>query len=225
MARELGMFAKHWEPGRVKTRLAAEIGHAAAAELHRLSLATLLRRFAAVGDARVLAYAPTDARDAFAGLAGDEWRLEPQCEGDLGRRIEAHFASTFSGGAACAVLIGSDSPTLPDSYIEDAFDRLATVDAVAGPCDDGGYYLIGLRQPIGGLFRDIAWSTPQVFTQTLERLCDAGVRYDVLRPWYDVDTQADLLRLRRELAQDQRPEFSELRQLVCHRIGGSRPLR
>lgn len=225
MARELGMFAKYWEPGRVKTRLAAEIGHAAAAELHRLSLATLLRRFAAVGDTRVLAYAPTDARDAFAALAGDEWRLEPQCEGELGRRIEAHFASAFAGGTTRAVLIGSDSPTLPDSYVEDAFDRLAAVDAVAGPCDDGGYYLIGLRQPIDGLFRDIAWSTPQVFTQTLERLCDAGVRYDVLRPWYDVDTQADLLRLRRELAQDQRPEFSELRQLVCHRIGGSRPLR
>lgn len=217
------MFAKHWQPGHVKTRLAASISDAAAAEVHKASLATLLRRFAATADCRLLAYAPAEAREAFAELAGAAWRLEPQSEGDLGCRIETHFASAFARGATRAVLIGSDSPTLPQEFVREAFERLESADVVVGPSEDGGYYLIGLRRPIGGLFRDISWSTPRVFPDTVDRLRATGTTYALLKPWYDIDTLADLERLGIELAGDDLEAddlevFAELRQVVAEKF-------
>jgi len=212
MVQQFGIFAKYWQPGRVKTRLAGQIGATAAAELHRACLDTLLRRFAHLGDRRVLAFTPPEARQAFADLAGRAWQTEPQCEGDLGHRIEAYFATAFARGATSVVLIGSDSPTLPDEFIAEAFERLERADAVVGPSDDGGYYLIGLARPIDGLFRGLAWSTPQVFRQTLERLNAAGAKREMLAPWYDVDAPADLERLKRELAGERREVFAALRQ-------------
>lgn len=214
MVSELGMFAKHWRPGYVKTRLAASIGDAAAAEVHRACLASLLQRFAAAADLRVLAYAPADARQAFAELAGEAWRLEPQRAGDLGSRMANHFLSAFARGATRAVLIGSDSPTLPEAFIDEAFDRLEKVDVVLGPSEDGGYYLIGLRRQVDDLFRDIAWSTPAVFEQTVARLRAAGPTYAVLSRWYDVDTPADLHRLQTELAENTGETFADLQRVV-----------
>src|SRR5262249_61869470 len=72
-------------------------------------------------------------------------------------------------------------------------------DAVVGPCDDGGYYLIGLRKPCAALFYGMPWSTERVLGLTLERSRRSGLRTHVLPPWFDVDTEADLVRLRREL--------------------------
>ncbi|HQU42760.1 MAG TPA: TIGR04282 family arsenosugar biosynthesis glycosyltransferase [Pirellulales bacterium] len=214
MVRQFGIFAKYWQPGRVKTRLAGQIGAVAAAELHRACLDTLLRRFAHLGDRRVLAFTPPEARQAFADLAGRAWQAEPQCEGDLGDRIEAHFATAFARGATRVVLIGSDSPTLPDALVVEAFERLKRADAVVGPSDDGGYYLIGLARPLDGLFRGLAWSTPQVFRQTLERLDAAGSKREILAPWYDIDTPSDFERLKSELAGERREVFAALRQRV-----------
>src|SRR5215469_5654850 len=100
MARQFGIFAKHWRPGQVKTRLAAGIGCQAAARFYRLSLETLLRRFSRMADGRVLAFSPADCGAEFAALIETcvepheadsldrgNWSIEPQAAGDLGKKI------------------------------------------------------------------------------------------------------------------------------------------
>ena len=219
MAQQFGVFSKYWQPGYVKTRLAADIGFEPAARLHRLSLETLLRRFSGVADRRVLSFTPADRAGEFAALVESHglpghWSLEPQAAGDLGKRIEHYFACAFARGARRVILIGSDSPTLPEAFVVEAFDRLTTVDAVIGPTADGGYYLIGLSRQLPRLFDDVAWSTPAVLEQTLDRFRASSCAHHILPSWYDVDTLADLVRLRSELAGEPARDLVPLRQLV-----------
>jgi glycosyltransferase A (GT-A) superfamily protein (DUF2064 family) len=95
----------------------------------------------------------------------------------------------------------SDSPTLPAAILQQAFRELDEpgVDVVLGPCEDGGYYLIGLKASCPALFQGIAWSTSTVVDETLERAHDRGLRVACLPRWYDVDVYEDLQRLIEEL--------------------------
>lgn len=210
--RQLGMFAKFWEPGQVKTRLASAIGPVPAARLYFSFLRALLRRFDSAADRRVLAYAPSDRRVDFQELAGERWQLEPQASGNLGSRMQRHLEQAIQNGAQRSILIGSDSPTLPLSIIETAFDALAQADVVLGPTPDGGYYLVGIRGDLPPIFAGVEWSTPRVWEQTIGRLEQARCPFHVLPPWYDVDTPEDLECLRRELSA-LRPLTPELRDL------------
>jgi rSAM/selenodomain-associated transferase 1 len=196
----LGLFAKHWQPGQVKTRLAATIGYEAASRLHRRFVETLVARFRDVADDRVLCFSPPEAGPEFAPLAAGAWRLVPQVSGDLGRRMQAFFEQAFSFGARKVLLIGSDSPSLPAQYLDQAFDVLTERDVVLGPATDGGYYLLGARDRPPPVFEGIFWSTDRVWAQTVSRLDAAGLAWTPLSPWYDVDTVEDLARLRDELA-------------------------
>jgi glycosyltransferase A (GT-A) superfamily protein (DUF2064 family) len=96
----------------------------------------------------------------------------------------------------------SDSPTLPATSLLAAFAHLASdADVVLGPCDDGGYYLIGLKQPAPRLLREVQMSTPHVVADTLALAAAEGLRVKLLPAWYDVDDVAALVRLVAELAQ------------------------
>ena len=97
------------------------------------------------------------------------------------------------------MLIGSDSPTLPADYIQQAFERLQQHDAVLGPTEDGGYYLIGIRDAVPPVFDGVQWGSPQVWRQTVDRLHESKVRFATLPTWYDVDVLDDLERLQAEL--------------------------
>ncbi len=197
--RQLGMFAKFWQPGLVKTRLAAAIGAPAAARVHQHCLAALVTRFGETADRRVLCVTPPEQAPAFSALAGGQWQITAQCAGDLGQRMRHYFEQSLSTGADRVVLIGADSPTLPGEYLNEAFRRLAEVPVVLGPSDDGGYYLIGLSRPPPDIFQDVAWGTANVWRQTVARLQAAGERYHELPSWYDIDTVDDLARLRSDL--------------------------
>jgi glycosyltransferase A (GT-A) superfamily protein (DUF2064 family) len=107
----------------------------------------------------------------------------------------------LQSGYRQAVVMDSDSPTLPLAYLERAFRHLddPTVDVVLGPCRDGGYYLIGLKAPCSALFRGIAMSTSTVAAETIERAQGQGLRVASLSPWRDVDTYGDLERFVEEL--------------------------
>jgi uncharacterized protein len=98
------------------------------------------------------------------------------------------------------VLIGSDNPTLPRALIEQACAALDAHDVSIGPSADGGYYLIGLREPHLGVFEAIEWSTSRVYGQTLAQAERLGLRVHSVPEWYDVDEPTDLERLQRELA-------------------------
>jgi rSAM/selenodomain-associated transferase 1 len=199
--RELGVFVRHWTPGEVKTRLAAAVGANAAAEVYRVSVAVTLKRFEEAADRRVVAYTPPGSREEIAGVAAENWTLRLQASGDLGARMEVFFEDAFRRGAERVVLIGSDSPTLPGAFVEQAFDELERAPLALGPAADGGYYLIGLARPMPKLFHDIAWSTAAVYEQTLARAAAMGVGCVALPWWYDFDTLEDLVRMRDELMQ------------------------
>ena len=196
MTTQLGMFAKHWQPGTVKTRLAASIGNEAAAALHRHFVQALLDRFQNIADRHILCFAPADSADSFGQLNLGCWTLEPQAAGDLGSRMQHYFSAALAvPDSPRIVLIGSDSPDLPLEYLAEAFDKLYDVPVVLGPTDDGGYYLIGLSDKVPPIFDNIPWSTPEVWPQTIARLTSAKIHYHTLPQWYDVDDLAGLRRL------------------------------
>lgn len=219
MHRRLGMFAKYWQPGGVKTRLAATIGAESAAGLQLTFVRTLLARFQAFPSAKVLAFTPSERRAEFAGLAGPQWELEPQSHGDLGERMSSFFRSAFDQGFDRVVLIGSDSPTLPVRLVEEAFERLSAQPVVVGPSADGGFYLVGAATTVPPMFTGIEWSTGRVWEQVLASLAAEHVPVAHLSPWYDVDTLDDLRRLATELAADDSDALSELSTAVGRVLG------
>jgi rSAM/selenodomain-associated transferase 1 len=192
----------------VKTRLAAASSPEWAAAVADAFLRDLVERLAAVDARRVLAFAPAEAEADFAGLVRGRFALTPQSDGDLGRRMEAFFAGQRAAGAGAVVLVGADSPTLPRSFVEQAFRELGRADVVLGPAADGGYYLVGCawHGPRAGaaavppLFDGIAWGGSRVLLETVARLTDPEWRLALLPPWYDVDTLDDWWALRGHLA-------------------------
>ncbi len=222
-ARRLGMFVKYWRPGEVKTRLAADVGAVKAAHLYRCFVTTLSRRLADCHAHRHLVYWPTTRRDAIRAVVGDAWQLAPQSQGDLGTRMRSFFEqyqSERSHAAPRIVLIGSDSPTLPLAYIEQAFVSLRDKPVVLGPTNDGGYYLVGACGVVPPIFEGISWSTPRVWQQTMDRLAVAALPSATLPTWYDVDALRDLHTLREELCGElqQHDEYEELRAAVCRTL-------
>lgn len=187
------IFVRTPEPGRVKTRLAAEIGAEAALRVY----VRLARH--ATGEALMLApdvavrihFTPADASGAGQWL-GPGPAYIPQAEGDLGERLERAFAEAFDAGFERVVVIGSDLPDLSSALLRRALGLLDRYEAVLGPARDGGYYLLGLRQLVTGVFRDIPWSTPAVFGTTADRLRSAAIEPAILETLRDVDHAADL---------------------------------
>lgn len=189
--RVLGIFAKQPAPGRVKTRLARETTAAWAAEVAAALLADVLQRVATVSARRVIAFAPADARGWFETAAHGRFDLAAQADGDLGQRLRSFFEGQLAQEAEAVVVVGTDSPTLPIAFIEQAFAQLDAADLVLGPAGDGGYYLIGCRRRLPPVFDGIAWSSASVLGETVRRLVDPSWRLALLPPWYDIDTLAD----------------------------------
>lgn len=173
-----------------------------AAALHAASLFAVCERVAEVStlDSR-LVVTPDERVDDLRGLApphvSGTW---PQGNGDLGQRLTRATDRAFQEGAGGLILLGADSPTLPTDYLTQAAGSLSKHDAVLGPCDDGGYYLLGLRQPLPALFECIDWGGDQVADQTRRRAAAAGIDLQELPTWYDLDRVDDLARAARDLA-------------------------
>lgn len=191
--RHLVILAKEPRPGRVKTRLAQTVGPVAAARWYRRTLDGLLRRLA--HDPRwrcVLAVAP-DASRMSPVWPPDVARI-PQGRGDLGDRMRRALAARPPGPA---VLIGADIPGVAPHHIARAFSLLGRHDAVLGPAEDGGYWLVGLRRggqaTPAGIFRGVRWSGPHALADTVASL--APLRVGMADRLADVDTAEDLARL------------------------------
>jgi rSAM/selenodomain-associated transferase 1 len=136
-----------------------------------------------------------EAREYFAGIAPRITSF-PQRGKDLGERMAEAFRLVFAMGHGSAVIIGTDAPDLPPAYITEAFDRLESgkSKAVFGPCEDGGYYLLGITRLQRTLFHDLPWSSGTVLQESLKRAVEAGIEFSLLPIWHDVDTAADLER-------------------------------
>jgi hypothetical protein len=165
-----------------------------------------------------MAYTPCADRAWFASVAPG-FTLLPQRGRDLGHRMADCFAQLFASDYTGVLLTGSDLPTLPRSFLQQAITLIADpqIDVVLGPSEDGGYYLIGLRTLHQELFADMTWSTPQVLTATVQRAEAKQLRIAYLPPWFDVDTPADLARLQAALALDDSDLLAHTKQFFRQR--------
>jgi uncharacterized protein len=189
----LVVFVKHPSPGAVKTRLAAAVGPEAAARLYRRIAERVLEATTPrEGEyERLVFFDPPEAlAEMRAWLPGV--RLLAQAAGDLGARMSDAFARAFLRGAERVVLVGTDAPAVARERVMEALSALDAADVVIGPAEDGGYYLLALREPRPGLFAGVAWSTPSVRAQTLARAAAASLSVRELAPLRDVDTLEDL---------------------------------
>lgn len=194
--RLLLIFAKRPDPGRVKTRLAGELGAEGAAELYRRLGRLVLDRVRGGPYRTIVCFDPPGARDEVAAWLGEEGGVayRPQPAGDLGERMAGAFDEAFAE-ARRVVIVGTDAPDLDARLVEEAFEALERPggpELVLGPARDGGYYLIGLRRPTPALFRNVPWSTPEVTDVTLDRARAEGLAWDLLRPLVDVDRPEDV---------------------------------
>ncbi len=201
-SRFLAVVAKRPAPGQTKTRLCPPLTEVEAAGLYECFLADTLDVMRQVESVeRAIIYLPEEERGYFHQLAPD-FALYPQRGDDLGARLDNLLRDALAAGARYAVVMDSDSPTLPPSCVADAFVHLeAGADVVFGPCDDGGYYLVGVARPQPRLLREVAMSTPTVLEESLAIAESLGLRVALLPTWYDVDTGAELERLQAELTQ------------------------
>jgi uncharacterized protein len=186
----------------VKTRLHTVLSPEQATALYRCFLLDRLEGLAAIRDVeRVVAFTPPESREEMAALVPAGFRCVAQQGRDLGERLAGVLAELIADGHAGAIALDSDSPTLPMAYVAAAARILSSnqADVVVGPAEDGGYYLIGVTTPQRRLFEDVAWSTSSVLPATLARVKELGLRAHLLPRWFDVDTESDLLRLRREM--------------------------
>ena len=195
----LAVMAKVPVAGEVKTRLCPPLLPAEAAALARCFLLDRVEQLSRLplGDLLV-AFAPPEREAELRRVLPPAVRLVPQVGADLGARLDRLLTDLLAEGYRGAIAVDADSPTLPNTYLERACAELAEgrAEVVVGPCDDGGYYLIGLAQPAPFLFDAMSWSTATVLDETLRRARRAGRRLHLLPPWFDVDRGADLERLR-----------------------------
>lgn len=195
----LVIVAKYPAAGQVKTRLGATIGYEQSAHLYRAFLHDLAHRFsqAALVDGYDLFWACPDDPTPLRTLLHTNGRILPQRGQDFAERLRNICRDVAALGYARTIILGSDSPQIPTATIARAFALLRDADVALGPADDGGYYLIGLHNHPAppDLFTGIEMSTSRVLRQTLESAARLGLSVRQLAATFDVDTEADLLRL------------------------------
>ena len=198
------IFAKAPVPGQVKTRLARQLGACGAARLYKKLLHRTLAIAVFARLCPVELWCAPRVRHGFFTACRRKYgvRLRRQGAGDLGRRMNQALNQVLSEGQH-GVLIGGDCVSLGALELQDALRQLAAgPEVVLVPAIDGGYVLVGLRQPCSAMFQGIAWGGSTVMAATRRRLRRAGVVWSELAMGWDVDTPADLKRLRRVQAEE-----------------------
>lgn len=194
------VVSKRPTPGQTKTRLTPALLSEQAAALYECFLKdtlVLMRQVPAVQ--LEIAFLPENERDYFSTMAPG-FGLHLQEGADLGARLDHALQHYLKSGNSHVVIMDSDSPTLPAAYLSQAFIALNNgADVVLGPCDDGGYYLIGLKRPAPRLLREVHMSTPNVTQETLALAAEEGLKVGLLPIWYDIDEMDTLRRLVDEL--------------------------
>jgi hypothetical protein len=193
-AQAIALFLKPPVPGRVKTRLAKDIGDEAACNIYRSLADHAMQQAQASGVPLVLFFDGATRDELPEDWRGAANRCLPQQGADLGQRMAAAFSTLFTEGAQQVVLIGSDIPGIDRSYLQQAFQLLVNHDLVIGPAFDGGYCLIGFNRQgfTPAVFSAIPWSTEQVLELSLTRAAKANLTVGLLPTLQDIDTLADL---------------------------------
>jgi rSAM/selenodomain-associated transferase 1 len=210
----IAVMAKAPRPGKVKTRLQPALTPESAMALSSAFLRDITENIClAARQAAIdpwVAYAPAGLEMLFHGMLASGTRLVladgeidvPEAVSGFGRSLLHATRALFERHYDAVCLLNSDSPTLPTAMLVRAAQALAAPGdrVVLGPAEDGGYYIIGMKAEHAGLFADIAWSTETVAAQTRDRAAALGLDLVELETWYDVDDNAALQRLMRELS-------------------------
>lgn len=190
------LFTRYPIPGKTKKRLIPALGPINAADLHRHMTEKMLGTARTAVSSRSMEVVVCFEGGTEAGMRrwlGTGLTFVSQVPGDLGERMAAAFAQSFRTGAKRVLLFGADIPEANDGHIREAFDALWKRDLVMGPTADGGYWLIGMKEPLD-LFKDIPWGTEKVFERTAERARERGMTVHSLPPLMDMDRIADVER-------------------------------
>lgn len=215
----LAIMAKQPVVGKTKTRLWPFLNAQEATQLYEallLDTMGLAMQLAASVDLTV-AITPPESRPYFEQVTPLGVKIFPVVGADIGECLELTLQWLFSTGYSKALALNSDGPSLPLTYLQQAIQLLDQADVVLGPSLDGGYYLVGMRQVHGGLFKGVAWSTDKVLEQTMGRAAELGLIVGLNPPWYDIDTPQDLLRLKAEL-NSEKPENLPFTRAILQRL-------
>jgi uncharacterized protein len=184
-----------------KTRLAQDVGAQACERLQRAFLDDTVAWAGELAPRRVLSVHPPDSARELAGHAPG-WVIAPQTEEGFGERMRGAVNAGFAAGGSPVAMIATDSPTLPAAVLEEGWALVERdADVALAPAEDGGWVMVAARAPLpASAFAGVRWSAPGTLADTESALARAGLRTARTTGWYDVDTGADLDRLRAELA-------------------------
>lgn len=199
-------------PGQSKTRLSPPLLPEECAAISGCFIRDLSQTIQSLADdggvQGCAVYTPLGSEAALRRLLPDAFELILQGEGGLGARLLKATADLLAAGYAGAILVGSDSPTLPKAILRAAVDAVRQGDnVVLSPALDGGYTLIGLSRPHARLFDEMPWSTEAIYRLTLARAAELGLPVVNVPVWYDVDNAASFQMLEDEI-DGVRPAFA-----------------
>lgn len=195
------VFAKYPILGQVKTRLAKDIGDAAAAALYNCFVIQTIRKFSPSSDLFELRVAVAQEfflekfKQDFPGA--DKYIAQKNID-DLGARMQHSIQQCLEGGFQKIVVIGTDCPHLPTEYVQKAFDLLDKHEIVIGPAEDGGYYLLAVSKNHQFLFNGISWGTKYVLNKTIAAINKNNVSCTLLPSLFDIDDFDSLQKLIRK---------------------------
>ena len=175
--------------GRVKRRIALQLGDSVALEAHRVLGSMVARAVSELPNCdKVVAFTPSVAAVATRQWLGRAFEFESQSAGDLGDRMASAVSRRFDLRANRVVLIGINCPEVNSTIVEQAFDLLGHTDVVFGPNRNGGYYLVGVRRPLPLLFAGLPWGADTILRHGLERAASLGASVALLDERRDIDT-------------------------------------
>ena len=200
MKRTIIIMAKVPSAGNVKTRLQPFLSSDECTALSKAFLQDAVTKAKTVCENVILAYSPPAEINALKKILPSQNTFIEQTGKDLGEKMFNAFKFVFEDQTDAVVMIGTDSPTFPIDYIEQAFEFLETnSDVVLGKTEDGGFYLIGLRKLPERIFENVAWSSPETFEQIFENIHRLKLHLREVPSWYDVDEREDFEKLQREI--------------------------
>ena len=195
----LVIMAKAPRPGAVKTRLAPSLSAAAVADFYRCLLDDTLALARSLDEVEIAIMCPGSDVNELAQLAGDEASVVAQNGEGLAAGLTSVFAHFAGHHQRRVIAFNSDSPHLPRSVLEGAFETLAAHDVVVGPTHDGGYYLVGAKASRPALFAHDGMGTSSALERLLSRARTLELSVGFAEPFYDIDVGDDLTRLAQEL--------------------------
>jgi uncharacterized protein len=213
------LLVKYPETGKVKVRLARHIDSDVILELYRNFVLDMISTIEHSCIPLILCVHPAEMMNRFPEWLGKQYDYIPQRGKDHSERVKNSLIDGFGKGYRNAMTLASDVPDLPERMLIEGCSSLRTHGSVIGPSPDGGYYLIGFQETcfVPRAFDGIRWSTDSTFSDTTNRLKEAGISIYLLPAWRDVDTVNDLKSLARN---SDNPEFSSSRtmnHLLLHR--------